>query len=592
MNKRFRNSNKIDLPHDIDQESLLSLYDRESKDLELFNSIDAEIIKLSGSKLFYYKVFINENYDRVYLEERNKVVSKDAIVVWASYDPKPIEENVSEFGLELTNDQVFVFNKSYIERAIGRAPQPGDVVESPVQNIKYEIYEVQEDSFEVYGVFHYNCYGRILRDSSDVVDEPALETFEEVGADLLFTRSDYEDLSVAAMTNPDIIAPESPPVIVPDPDENILALFANGEVGAWYDPSDLTTVFQDAAGTTPANVGDPVGLILDKSQGGVGATNQMPATSASDWVVLGSNTATDEVDGSVLITHVDANDAAYIVLNSFYAGIQDTTKSHKITFEAKTTGGSSAAVLNGTSLGSPQQAVDSAGYQAFSFIVKWSGSGAMSLQINMSAGKTINIRSVSVYELPGNHATQTTSAARPVLQQSGDLYYLDFDGVDDTLFTNEISPALAQPNTLSASFVYNQEATQYIWDSWSTAARNALAYATGASPSLLIYATASGTNVPVSSFVGVGHVAVAEYNTNQSVLRLDGAAIADPANVGASGTNGYRLARAAFPGGYGNIDMFAFVAINRTLTAAEITDLETYLAEKSGVTLATPPVNP
>lgn len=43
-------------------------------------------------------------------------------------------------------------------------------------------------------------------------------------------------------------------------------LFANNEYGAWYDPSDLSTLFQDAAGTVPvANSGDPVGLMLDKS---------------------------------------------------------------------------------------------------------------------------------------------------------------------------------------------------------------------------------------------------------------------------------------------------------------------------------------
>ena len=43
-------------------------------------------------------------------------------------------------------------------------------------------------------------------------------------------------------------------------------LFINGEQGAWYDPSDLSTMFQDSAGTTPVTgVGQPVGLILDKS---------------------------------------------------------------------------------------------------------------------------------------------------------------------------------------------------------------------------------------------------------------------------------------------------------------------------------------
>lgn len=47
------------------------------------------------------------------------------------------------------------------------------------------------------------------------------------------------------------------------------ALFANGEAGVWFDPSDLSTLFQDAAGTTPVTAsGQPVGLMLDKSGNG------------------------------------------------------------------------------------------------------------------------------------------------------------------------------------------------------------------------------------------------------------------------------------------------------------------------------------
>lgn len=58
-----------------------------------------------------------------------------------------------------------------------------------------------------------------------------------------------------------------------------LSLFAASEVGAWYDPSDLTTMFQDSAGTTPVTVdGQPVGKILDKSGRGNHATQ---ATAAS-----------------------------------------------------------------------------------------------------------------------------------------------------------------------------------------------------------------------------------------------------------------------------------------------------------------------
>jgi hypothetical protein len=54
---------------------------------------------------------------------------------------------------------------------------------------------------------------------------------------------------------------------------NPATLFAGGVQGAWYDPSDITTLFQDAAGTTPVTAaGQPVGLIQDKSGNGYHAT--------------------------------------------------------------------------------------------------------------------------------------------------------------------------------------------------------------------------------------------------------------------------------------------------------------------------------
>ena len=51
------------------------------------------------------------------------------------------------------------------------------------------------------------------------------------------------------------------------------SLFANGAQGVWYDPSDLSTLYQDAAGTTPVTgVEQPVGRMLDKSGRGNHAT--------------------------------------------------------------------------------------------------------------------------------------------------------------------------------------------------------------------------------------------------------------------------------------------------------------------------------
>lgn len=47
---------------------------------------------------------------------------------------------------------------------------------------------------------------------------------------------------------------------------NIGELFENNEQGVWYDPNDLSTLFQDVNGTIPVtSVGQVIGLMLDKS---------------------------------------------------------------------------------------------------------------------------------------------------------------------------------------------------------------------------------------------------------------------------------------------------------------------------------------
>lgn len=54
---------------------------------------------------------------------------------------------------------------------------------------------------------------------------------------------------------------------------NPATLFSAGEQGVWYDPSDLSTLFQDSAGTIPVTaLEQPVGRILDKSGRGNHAT--------------------------------------------------------------------------------------------------------------------------------------------------------------------------------------------------------------------------------------------------------------------------------------------------------------------------------
>lgn len=156
---------------DTDRESELNLYDMNNPDIGLFHLMDDELIKLSGSKIRYYKYFPSKEYDEVYEEEQVKVISEEGIVVFGHYDPKAIEETLSRFGLVTESDQLFTFNTEYIKRKIGRSPIPGDVLEPQFQGIKFRIYEVQEDSFESYGKYHSVCTAKLLKGSEHIVGQ-------------------------------------------------------------------------------------------------------------------------------------------------------------------------------------------------------------------------------------------------------------------------------------------------------------------------------------------------------------------------------------------------------------------------------------
>lgn len=59
---------------------------------------------------------------------------------------------------------------------------------------------------------------------------------------------------------------------------NPATLFSSGQAGGWYDPSDLSSMWQDSAGTIAAAVDSPVGKIDDKSGRG---NHLVQATSAA-----------------------------------------------------------------------------------------------------------------------------------------------------------------------------------------------------------------------------------------------------------------------------------------------------------------------
>jgi len=197
-----------------------------------------------------------------------------------------------------------------------------------------------------------------------------------------------------------------------------------------------------------------------------------------------------------------------------------------------------------------------------------------------SGGGLATIDNISIRELPGNHATQSTSTARPTLQTSGGLYYLDFDGVDDSLRAI-FSADQAQPNTISAAFKFDVASRfEFMVDGYS--ARRHTLYKSSTNLGLF-----AGAAIFDSSAIGtVERVAFGYLNGASSDLRVDGLSVAT-GNTASQLWGGVTLGANSSPTAASQADcrIYGFVGVNRTLTAGEIDDVEAYLAAKSGVTL-------
>jgi hypothetical protein len=187
------------------------------------------------------------------------------------------------------------------------------------------------------------------------------------------------------------------------------ALFALAEPGTWYDPSDLTTLFQDNAGTTPVTAaGQTVGLMLDKSQGLVlgpervadpTLTNQTGWAVGGDWV---------SITGGFEKTATTANS------NLIYtqAVVAEVGKTYAI--DITLASASSLIVYFGTS--SSNGSVSFTGTGTFrQYLTVIAASGNLSLlTLRYITASTGSVSAVSVKELAGNHATQATSTQRPI----------------------------------------------------------------------------------------------------------------------------------------------------------------------------------
>ena len=218
----------------------------------------------------------------------------------------------------------------------------------------------------------------------------------------------------------------------------IRKLFSNGEQVFFHDPNDLSTMFQDAAGTVPVTgAGQPVGLLLDKSKGlTLGANLISKPNTALLWLKQGNNTVSQFDSETILLTYIDNVTLGNLNLNAatlLNANISNTGWC-EISLDVKVSNGFSWVQIAGISNNNAYK-VTSTEYVRLTWRCL-TNVGTPSIHVFTSAGNeptSTLIKNISVKALAGNHAYQTTSAARPILQNTPRR--IDFDAIDDKLIT-------------------------------------------------------------------------------------------------------------------------------------------------------------
>lgn len=244
---------------------------------------------------------------------------------------------------------------------------------------------------------------------------------------------------------------------------DITKLFLNGKQGVWYDPSDRSTLFQDAGGKIPVTkYGDPVGLMLDKSQGI--ATNSIEMVDADLGVtgdpfkIRASSVKTEGRRYKVQTTEVVDGQygAAVATVDGFLplnVPVEIEIKVHALQI-ADITGGHAFHIRNssGVNMGTLGTLIriDNIGTYRVRHIRTTDHDTLNMIMMGgvATVGDYIEFE-VSVKEIKGNHATQSVSASRPIYKTDGILHWLEFDGTDDFMVSTYAS-AVTTPTTLAA----------------------------------------------------------------------------------------------------------------------------------------------
>jgi hypothetical protein len=346
------------------------------------------------------------------------------------------------------------------------------------------------------------------------------------------------------------------------------ALFALAEPGVWYDPSDLTTLFQDTAGTTPVTApGQTVARVNDKSGRGNHATQSILASRPTYAVVPATGRR-----NLLLATDTLATQSRTV-----------TAVAHTLSFT-----GTGTVTLSGASTAGPLIGTGASNRVSLTFTPT-----AASLTLTVSGSVTLaqlELGSTATnYQRVGNAFDVTEAGVQS-------LSYLSFDGIDDFLVTPTITPGVDKAQVFAGVRKLSDAAAGMVAELSVSASTNegtfqlrapntaSATYGFGSRGSAaLLGPFASGFAAPTTNVItGLGDI-----SGDNQVLRIDGTQAAQ--STADQGTGNY-LAYPLYIGRRGGTE-FPFnghiysliVRFGANLDAATITSTESWTAGKTKV---------
>ncbi len=375
----------------------------------------------------------------------------------------------------------------------------------------------------------------------------------------------------------------------------IKSMFKAGEQGFAYDPNDLSTLYQDAAGTIPVTAaGQPVGLVLDKSKGLVLGSNVVADPSFNNPAYWSVTTGTSISGGNAIFSGVTSG------VGVGKSGITTLGKTYQVTVTVTSIESGALTVMTGRGAGSLLSPnITSAG--TYTFLLTALGSLAdVRINANSPTATNATVSDISVKELAGNHAYQTNAASRPLLQRNATTgaYYLEFDGTDDFLVTNSIDFTATDKVSLFAGLRKLSDAASGMVFELSSSIGTSNGAFNLAAPSIsgnLEYvfsskgttsttARATGYPAPISNVVA----AIGDLVQPIAKIRING--VDKQVTILSQGTGKYgnyplyigRRGGTTVPF---NGHLYSLVGVGRLSTDAETTALEKAIAKNVGVTL-------